>query len=76
MGIFRIRLPYCEPVKAVSLEEAEDILVTKIRHALCERWWRSFRYKNDGSKTDQEFKAYVDDQKRRWWRWNFGEEMP
>jgi hypothetical protein len=75
MGIFSTRMSFYQQ-KALSLEEVEDMLVTQIRHSLCERWWRSLRYKNDGSQTDQEFQAYVEQQKRRWWRWNFGEEMP
>jgi len=75
MGIFNTRMSFCQQ-KAPTLEEAEDMLVTQIRHALCAKWWRSLRYKNDGSQTDQEFQAYVEQQKRRWWRWNFGEEMP
>jgi hypothetical protein len=58
------------------LEDAEKHLVFLQRRCLCDRWWRSLRIVNDGSQTEEEFKRSVMKEKRRWWRWNFGEEMP
>ena len=65
--------PVCRPPTA---EELEYQLITQLRRALCDRWWRSVGCTNDGRLSEREFNRFVMIEKRHWWRWNFGEEMP
>lgn len=62
--------------RILTQEELDYQLVTQVRHAICERWWRSVGSINDGRLSDYEFDRFVLQEKRKWWRWNFGEEMP
>ena len=66
-----------EPVPgAMTLEELERQLVTQVRRAACDRWWNSLIVPYDGTQTTFEREAAVIREKRNWWRWNFGEDMP
>jgi len=66
-----------EPVpEAIPVEELERQLVTKIRHDLCDRWWQSLHCRNDGTQSENEFQWSIMREKRNWWRWKFGENMP
>jgi hypothetical protein len=66
-----------EPVPgAITLEELERQLVTDLRRAACDRWWNSLIVPNDGTQTTLERQAAAMREKRNWWRWNFGEDMP
>lgn len=65
--------PVYSPVKAEDLERQ---FVIAVRHDLCNRWWRSVGCVNDGRMSDWEFNRFILREKRLWWRWNFGEEMP
>lgn len=66
-----------EPVYSIiDPEDQERQLVMAVRLALCDRWWRSNGCVNDGRISDWEFNRFVIREKRLWWRWNFGEEMP
>jgi len=66
-----------EPVpEAMTLEDLERQLVTELRRAACDRWWNSLIIPNDGTQTRLEREAAALREKRNWWRWNFGEDMP
>jgi hypothetical protein len=66
-----------EPVpNAIKVEDLERQLVTALRKDICDRWWRSLHCRNDGTQSEVEFEWSVMREKRIWWRWNFGEEMP
>lgn len=67
-----------EPVgDAISVEDLERQLVTTIRRELCDRWWNSLPlYRDDGSESRDEREWSIMREKRIWWRWNFGEDMP
>jgi len=62
--------------RSESVDDVEKHLVYVQRLAACDRWWKSMRIENDGSRTEEEFKRYIIYEKKRWWRWNFGEQMP
>ena len=66
-----------EPMpEAITVEELERQLVTRIRRELCDRWWKSLNCRNDGTQSENEFQWAIMREKRNWWRMNFGEEMP
>jgi len=74
---FRRLVAVGEPVCRPPMQEQLDYqLITQIRHILCNRWWRSVGCINDGRLSEVEFDRFVLNEKRIWWRWNFGEEMP
>ena len=74
---FKKRGSVGEPVySAIDTEAQERQLVTTVRKALCDRWWSSLQCVNDGRLSDWEFNRFALREKRIWWRWNFGEEMP
>uniref|UniRef100_A0A6C0ANL3 Uncharacterized protein n=1 Tax=viral metagenome TaxID=1070528 RepID=A0A6C0ANL3_9ZZZZ len=61
---------------AITLEDLEQQLVTDIRRCACDRWWQSLGCVNDGTQSREEFEWSILREKKSWWRWNFGEEMP
>ena len=66
-----------EPVtNAISLEVLERQIITGIRHTLCDQWWNSLIHGDDGSQSAVERELSIMREKRWWWRWNFGEDMP
>jgi hypothetical protein len=76
---FKRALSVGEPVYSLVFSDPdayERELVLAIRRELCDRWWRSQGYVNQGRLSHAEFNRFALREKARWWRWNFGEEMP